>query len=519
MTLAQHREWLPLRPLDEVAPVAPLMNPDMFPPALREYVHDAATRMCAPLEFVGIPLVTSLGSLLGRQIAIRPKRQGDWYEVPNFWGAIVGPPGIKKSPAMNAGLFPFFKIADEIDLVNRERRQIFEQEHRLLESEAAGAKRRFERAMSAIKDRDILNLDEFRAEVESTQTKLADARFIERCIWTSDTSREKLGVLLEQNSNGVLIIRDELSGWIAVMDDSGHHGERGNFLETWSGQGRYRYDRIARGTVMVRAACTSIIGTIQSALFARYVIEARGSRADGLLPRFQLLVWPDSLPEYDRDAEEREANTQAKDRVCSLFRRAHSLEKVDLATSVEPGEVAFLRFSSQAQCEFDGWHEGLEKRLRSDEALLHDPALAAHLSKYRKTVPTLALIFHLTEVLNNERSAGPVSVEAFDLAIRWAKYLEQHVSKVYSGAHISVGTRRLVDKIESGVITDGIHVRDIYRNQWAGLKDVASVRAAARILEVANWLRFEDGPPDAAGRPSEVCRIHPALCRNGNSPD
>src|SRR3546814_6372737 len=53
---------------------------------------------------------------------------------------------------------------------------------------------------------------------------------------------------------------------------------------------------------------------------------------------------------------------------------------------------AYLRFDDAGFELFREWRAGLEHRLRSGE--LH-PAVESHLAKYRKLVPSLALIHHL----------------------------------------------------------------------------------------------------------------------------
>ena len=42
--------------------------------------------------------------------AIRPKRLDSWYEAANLWGAIVGSPGVLKSPALNEALRPLREL-------------------------------------------------------------------------------------------------------------------------------------------------------------------------------------------------------------------------------------------------------------------------------------------------------------------------------------------------------------------------------------------------------------------------
>jgi hypothetical protein len=61
----------------------------------------------------------------------------------------------------------------------------------------------------------------------------------------------KLHQILIQNPAGVLVLRDELTGWLANLERPGREGERAFFLECWNGDGCFDIDRIARGTVRV----------------------------------------------------------------------------------------------------------------------------------------------------------------------------------------------------------------------------------------------------------------------------
>jgi putative DNA primase/helicase len=110
----------------------------------------------------------------------------------------------------------------------------------------------------------------------------------------TDPTVEKLGEILNENPNGVTLMRDELYAFLKSLDKEGHEGARGFYLEAWNGNGRYTYDRVGRGTIDIDAACVSMIGTIQPGRLAEYVSAAvrGGSGDDGLIQRFQLAVWP-----------------------------------------------------------------------------------------------------------------------------------------------------------------------------------------------------------------------------------
>jgi len=75
---------------------------------------------------------------------------------------------------------------------------------------------------------------------------------------------------------------------------------------------------------------------------------------------------------------------------------------------------------------FDEWRGDLETRMRSG---LEHPAIEAHLTKYKKLVPALALLIHLADT-----RGGLIGDESLGKAIRWAKYLESHARRIYGAA-------------------------------------------------------------------------------------
>jgi hypothetical protein len=83
------------RPINvELLPV-PRLDDLLIPASLRGWVADIADRGGFPLEYPAAAAIVGLSGLIGRRIALRPKRADDWLVVPNLWGAVVGPPGIQ----------------------------------------------------------------------------------------------------------------------------------------------------------------------------------------------------------------------------------------------------------------------------------------------------------------------------------------------------------------------------------------------------------------------------------------
>jgi putative DNA primase/helicase len=231
--------------------------------------------------------------------------------------------------------------------------------------------------------------------------------------------------------------------------------------------------------------------------------------ADGLLQRFQLMVWPDEMRAW-RNVD-RWPNNAAKNRAFEVFKAIDELEPSSLQ-EVEQGDLAALRFTPDAQELFDGWRDELMQRLRSDE-LKNSPAYQAHLGKYPRLLAALALLFHLVDVVD-KKASGRVSFDATAMAVQWIAFLEAHARKVYAPEINSavLSAHALAEKIKQGEVEDAKPLRDIYRRQWAGLKNAEQVENALAVLKRANWVQIITlDPSDKGGRPSEVLRLHPEL--------
>jgi hypothetical protein len=497
--------WIELQPIPDLYPPVPQLPPELVPEPLRAWLADIAERTSLPLEFVACPALVALGAVIGRSLGNYPKRFDDWLVVPNLWGGIVGRPGVMKTAAISEATKPLRALAAKA-------RERFEEAQRAAEAE----KSRLELEVSALKEqakRDAkkggIHAD-FQATLRDLATQLEEATVTERRYLTQDATTEKLGELLRENPRGMLLLRDELAGWLRILERPGREGEREFYLEAWNGTGGYTFDRIGRGTVHVDALTLSILGAIQPGKLERYLQEAiaGGGGADGLLQRFQLVVWPDNVGEYV--PVDRYPDGAARRRANAIFEALDALDPAELGLDAQEGEIPALHFSNEAQALFDMWRGELERRFRNGE-LAYKPAFESHLSKYRSLMPSLALIFHLVEVADGG-VFGPVSLESAQLAAAWCDFLEAHALKLYApevSSHIKAA-QLLARHIEDGDIEDGkLTVRDLYRRGWEGLDDRETVVSGLEVLAENNWVRIEEKV--TGGRPTQVVRLHPTL--------
>ena len=224
----------------------------------------------------------------------------------------------------------------------------------------------------------------------------------------------------------------------------------------------------------------------------------------GYFRRFQLLVWPeeDGRGSWSIGAPD----VEALETVCEIF------------TAIDEGEfelpeeecdgIPVFRFDEEAQQLFYDWLSQLEGRLRSAE-LRATPAFESHLAKYRSLMPSLALLFHLVDVIRGE-SQGPVSVESAKLAADWCEYLELHARKIYAD-ELKTGlssAHALADKIKKSKVRDRMTVREIYTKGWRHLasseRTIGRLWSCSRSTAGFGWRRSK--PEDAQANESGCTR-------------
>ena len=488
--------WSEPKPLPSARPPVPGFNPKLLPESVRPWVEDVSERIqCAP-DYAAVGTMVALSSAIGRRVGLCPKRYDDWLVVPNLWGGIVGRPGIMKTPALAEAMRPLRKLeAAGLEQYQSELRD-YELDKIARDASLKALKQKLTTASKKGGDTSAI-LGEIQ-ELKDTESKPVCARFE-----TNDPGVEKLGELLAENPYGLLVFRDELVGWLRNLDKQGQEGARTFFLEAWDGRSGFTYDRIGRGTVRIPSACVSLLGGIQPGPLAQYVRDAdkSGAGADGLLQRFQMLVYPDAPDDWHN--VDRWPDSVAREKAFRHFEHLVSMDAGKINADAS-GAIPFLRFDEPAQVVFDEWRNELETvKLRADEP----EVIESHLSKYRSLIPSLALIIHLAD-----GGAGPVPEVAVVQAAAWAEYLEAHARRIYGMAlGDNQALHELARRIQSGSLADQFKPKDVYRNHWRHLDKEATLRAIDG-LELLNWITVEEIP--TGGRPTMLCHINPKLERS-----
>ena len=486
-------------PLPDHPAVAPFEH-DLLPDTLAPWVRDIAERLQCPPDFVAVAAMVALAVVVGRKVAIRPKRHDTWAVIANLWALVIGRPGIMKTPAIEATFGPLDRLMARALEEHDQAMQRFEADKMAAKLRAEA---REKKARERLKNNHDANLGDLLTPSTIESPTLRRYR-------TNDTSTASLGELLRQNPNGMLVYRDELVSLLKGLDKEDQAEGRGFYLTGWNGDSPYTLDRIGRGLYLhIPALCISLLGGTQPGRLAEYTGQAiRGGAADdGLIQRFGLMVWPDPVATW-RNVD-RPPDHTAERVAYAVFDRLDRLDPASIGAQQDrnldghPIGLPYLRFSAEALSHFQEWHEALEVRLRSGE--LH-PALESHFSKYRKLVPALALLIHLAD-----DGRGEIGEDATLKALAWAEYLETHAHRVY-GAVTQVevaAAKAILRRIERGDLQAPFTTRDVWRPGWAGLSDRALVVRALELLADYGHLTVEvdretGGRPATRYRPVQV---------------
>ncbi len=460
------KAWPNAHVLSEQLPSVQPFTAEMLPPLLRVVAKDIADRMQVPLDYPAVALVLTLAGAINRRARIQPKkRDTGWVVVPNLWGGIVAPPGFMKTPVLSEATRPLARIEDQWN-------------------------RDYKRAMANYTD----------------HNGPPRKRLI-----VNDATHEKLHEIMRDNPAGVFAIRDELTGWIAELEAAGREGERAFYLSAWDGNTPHNVDRIRRGSIHVPACCLSLMGGIQPDRLRKFMSELGDSnlQEDGLIQRFQLLVWPD----FDSNFKyvDRPPNVKAQRRLEQLY---------SAITKLDPQRPLKFRFGAHGQLLFVEWFECLERRIRSAQM---EPALSGHIGKYRSLMPTLAALFEIAargfEGFEGSREAWQVSKENANRAIKWCTYLESHTRRIYSlkPSPEQQSAVALLGKIRDRAIgsTGFFTAREATQHGWTALTTPEQVRTATDVLAIAGWIRAANLPVGSkGGRPSLRFEVNPQVWRS-----
>jgi len=461
-----------------------------LPQPVARFVDIASRAIGCDPSYVALPLLAGLASAIGNTRRIQLKR--GWSEPAVVWAAIVGDSGTLKSPALEVALRPVRMRQHAAMKRHADAMALYEIELMQYEKEL--------RAWKGVK----ANGDPPQKPAEP----VAD-----RC-YADDTTIEALAVLLKQNWRGLLLVRDELSGWIGSFDRyaQGRGADAAKWLEMFGGRS-IMVDRKSglSKTVYVHRAAVSVAGGIQPGTLQRALgVE---HRENGLAARL-LLACPTRKPKRWTEAD---ISHDLENQIESIFERLYSLlPGVDENGEAQPVDLPLSPAAKDTWIAFYNAHAKEQAELTGD--------LAATWSKLEGYAARLALIVHLIRWAAGDptlKHADVVDEQSVKAGVELSTWFGHEARRVYSilGENPEQREhRRLVEMVQScgGTVT----VRKVQRSsrKYTNAKDAEQALEALVEAGVGGWEDPKPGP--AGGRPVRrfvltQCVDADKTCRDG----
>jgi putative DNA primase/helicase len=199
-----------------------------------KWVANAAEAAACPVDYVATPLLSSVSALIGN--ARWPRAWDGWPEPPHLWTVVVGDSGRGKSPGADCLMRD---VLPEI-----ERRMVGDYSDRLHEWQAASefdkiAKKRWQDELKKAATNKMPSPP--MPTLAASEFPPAKPRLLQH-----DVTIEQVAVILATAApKGVVVVRDEIAGWLTGMDAYNPAG-RAFWIEAYGGR-HYRVERRKHG--------------------------------------------------------------------------------------------------------------------------------------------------------------------------------------------------------------------------------------------------------------------------------
>jgi hypothetical protein len=421
-----------------------------FPATVAAYITAASEAIgCCP-SFIALPLLVAIAGAIGNSAVMRVK-QG-WIERAIVWTAIVAKSGGHKTPALQAAM-KFLQAAQEKAIAA----------HAIAQEQYDTARSCFERDYAAWK-----HIKNNSAAPPVAPTEPVCQRYI-----TADTTTEALASLLSKQFNGLVVVRDELSGFLGGFDayKSTKGSDVAHYLAMWSGTpltidrrtGDKRLTYIPRASVSVTGGIQP--ATLRSAIGREHMQDGLCARVLFSMPKARPIRWTEAVVPWEVEIDMQQ-----------LFDNLLSLEPgLDGDGNLQPVVYDFTPEAKQVWIAYYNRHRQEVSELDDD--------LAAAFTKIEAYVPRFALIFSLCERASGNTSDEGVDETSMQAAIELAEWFGAEARRVYgmfSESDDERDRRELCELIarKGGIVT----ARDLMRS---GNRFKHAYEAEAALVDLA----------------------------------
>lgn len=452
---------------------------ETLPKLVGEVVHRVSKAMGCDPSFVAVPALAVLAGAIGNSRRIQLK-QG-WTEPAIVWTGIVGESGTLKSPPL-----------EWLTQTLRDREETALERHAAAMEDFEAEKMRHDAAVTEWK-RKKSSEPPPRSQVMPT----AERRL------TSDATIESVCLMLADNPHGMILVRDELAGWVSAFDQYKSQGgsDAAHWLSIHSAKG-FAVDRKTgdRRTLFVPRPAMSVTGGIQPATL-RSVLAA-GHIESGLAARLLFTYPPRQAKRWSEAEISPDLEATYKRLIDGLFALEPQIEEdgkpkpliLGLSPAAKSDWVTFYNEHAAEQADLSG-------------------ELAAAWSKLECYAARLALVVHCVRVVNHDPSLTSPDVideSSIGAGVVLSRWFGHEAKRVYSMLAETEGERELRQLVEWITTRGGTaSARELqrgprrFRNATAGYAESELNKIVKSGQGV--WEPIETTP--AGGAPSRQVRL------------
>ncbi len=448
---------------------------EMLPKPIREFVVEGSKATAVDVTMYVMPVLAVCAAAIGTTRRVRIKRT--WLEPSILWTVPVARSGQVKSPPFDDAVRP---------LKMRETQSLRDHEDVLLEHDRDIA--RWELANKAWKSKG----HEEKPDPPSKPTKPEPSRLI-----TTDPTTEAITLLLSHNPRGLLLCRDELSGWLNSFNC--YRGGRGSDISCWDEMYRGKMMIVDRKTgdktIHCDHASVCVTGTIQPRVLRRVLTQEYFEA--GLSARL-LLAMPPGRRKRWTDSELSEETELVYDHIVgNLLTLQHNVESSGHTSAVD---TPFTPDALKLFIEFFDQHAVVQEQTADDD-------LAAAFAKLEAVAARLALIFHFVRWADDDPSLDDpdfIGVADITAGIAITEWFVHETTRIYDLFHddeIDVEARDLLDWVmrQGGDVAP----RELQRHSRTYPTSEAAIAALDDLVR-RRWGYWKyDKPGPTGGKPSQ----------------
>lgn len=368
---------------------------DALPSPVATFIAEGAAALDCDPAYLLTPMVALLAGLIGNSIRLSLK--STWQEPAVVWSVLVGESGSMKSPAIDLVTGPVHRIQADLmhDYGDRMRAYML-------------AKSEHEEVMRA-----------WAKEKTAARPEPPNAPVGQR-ILVNDITLEKVIQLLSENPRGLILSRDELSGFLLGFDQYKSRG--GADLPAWLEVHRasaVTVDRKTSGSVHVPRAAVSILGGVQPGMLRQLL--TRRFFDSGLVARF-LFAMPPRRPKRWNTNQMDPYTLASYQNVVKGLRELP--QQIDERGVPEP-TIVELTADAGAR-----WADYYNEHNRALVAL--SGARAAAWSKLECYAARLALVVHAVRAATGEAEIAILDEKSLEAGIRLVDWFKRETDRVYT---------------------------------------------------------------------------------------